>query len=368
MVGEGRFNRVEERKMRITKSLTIAIVSVTLVLTTFGAVRGQTTTLFTVAPMGPGGHGSQLIFSAGPVVEAGGPAMGLVPGDDIDGFSETVSLLEFRLLFSVDPLSEGGSPEDPGPPPNVTSEAALAPGQVAGDIFSSTEFFTPAGIVIGPPSPGEFDNFKVLDQGDLGLPPGNGGSEDDVDGGGKALVNPGDGSVIVPSLYFTLEETSPSLATLPGSTPSGADIFFDPTPDFVTGIGGDESLFASAANLGLLSDDDIDSLIMFDNDLDGVFTDGDQILFSLTRGSPSFTDVTSSLFGRNAADVFTVSFNARRGVPEVPGVFTVETSLGLLAGAAPGDELNALLVPEPSSLALLAFGGVTLLVRRRRPS
>lgn len=355
--------------MRTAISFTVIVTSVALVLIVGSSARGQTTTLFSVAPGGPSMLGSELIFSPGPVLEGGGPEMGLVPGDDIDGFSEPVLLSVFPLLFSVDPESTGDPAKTtiPGFPPNVTDEALVVPGQVGGDIFSSTEFFASSGIISGPPSLGLFNNFQVSNQDELGLMTGNGGSEDDVNGGGRALVDSSSGSVIVPSLFFTLSATSPSLPNLPSATPSGADIFFDECPALGCPLIDDQNLFASAATLGLLPGDDMDSLIVSDPDGNGVFSSGDQILFSLARGSPSFSDPSSAIFGRSPGDVFTVIFSSPLAVgPISPTLFAASTELGLLLPGDPNDNLDALLLPEPSSIALFAFGSLILAAGRRQ--
>ena len=346
-----------------TLKLFVILVTSALFISGIGnTVYGETVPLFSVAPGGHSGLGSELIYVAGPTAVAGGVAMGLVSGDDIDGFSEPASLTVARLRFSVDPSSTGDPLKNTisGYPANVTDEALIVPQQVAGDIFSMTEAVTPNGIIGGNPSLSEFNNYKVVDQNDFGLLPANGGSEDDVDGGGCALTDPGNGTLVIPELYFTLSATSPSLGTLSGSSGSGADIFFDPTPGLSDGTGGDETLFASAADLGLSQNDDIDALLMFDNDYNGMLTHGDQLLFSLTHNSPSLTDTGSPLFGYNAADVFTLSFDGSRALPTL---FTPAYNHGLLAGT---DNLNALIIPEPSGCTFLLVATITATIRRRR--
>ena len=59
--------------MQTATSHTVIVSSVAFVLSASGFAQGQTTTLFTVAPGGPSTLGSELIFSPGPVLEAGGP-------------------------------------------------------------------------------------------------------------------------------------------------------------------------------------------------------------------------------------------------------------------------------------------------------
>ena len=349
--------------MTTLKSFTIFVSSIFIITCLDNTALGETSPLFSVAPGGHSGLGSELIYSAGPTAIAGGAAMGLVSGDDIDGFSEPALLTIARLRFSVAPSSTGDPLKNTisGYPANVTDEALLVPQQVAGDIFSMTEAVTPGGIISGSPSLSEFNNYKVINQSDLGLLPANGGSEDDVDGGGCALIDPVNGSLVIPQLYFTLSATSPSLSTLSGSSGSGADIFFDPTPGLSDGTGGDETLFASAADLGLSQNDDIDALLMLDNDYNGLLSHGDQLFFSLTHDSPSLTDTGSPLFGSNAADVFTLSQDGSRALPTL---FTPASNHGLLAGT---DNLNVLIIPEPSGCAILLISmTITATIGRHR--
>ncbi|MCZ6783499.1 MAG: PEP-CTERM sorting domain-containing protein, partial [Proteobacteria bacterium] len=138
--------------------------------------------------------------------------------------------------------------------------------------------------------------------------------------------------------------------------------------DIVLGVGGDETLFASAAALMLVAGDEIDALVVFDDDGDGVFSGTDQVLFSLAAGSP-----TLIVLGASPADVLSITFGG------VLGVFATAAELGL----DPDDELNMLelvplvggdagatilvKVPEPSTTLLLttALLGVGLAIRKR---
>lgn len=137
-------------------------------------------------------------------------------------------------------------------------------------------------------------------------------------------------------LFFTVSRNSPSLPTLPGPAnfQSGADVFYDPVPEF----GGTEELYLSAQEMGLVgtpAGDDIDALVVFDQD--GVFGPGDQVLFSLARGSPS-------LIGqRSAADVFVY----RYGDPSF-SLFASALDLGLDPLMDNVDALSLLPTDNPS--------------------
>src|SRR5262249_25221092 len=95
----------------------------------------------------------------------------------------------------------------------------------------------------------------------------------------------------IPRVYFTVSRNSPSRFTLPGkSVPSGANIVFDPN----IAVGGNERLFAFAQQLGLTQQDDIDGLALWDDNDDGVFNGTDEVLFSLTRDSPTLRNLGAS--------------------------------------------------------------------------
>ncbi|MBI4161384.1 MAG: hypothetical protein HY509_02945, partial [Acidobacteria bacterium] len=112
-------------------------------------------------------------------------------------------------------------------------------------------------------------------------------------------------------VYFSLDPASPSLPSL-GAGP--ADIL-------VTSGGAAPTVFASAADLGLAPEDDLDALCLWENG-DGVFGAGDLLAFSLAAGSPS-------LFG----------IAAQPGDLLRPGPAVLRP--GSILGLFPGDELNA---------------------------
>jgi len=63
-------------------------------------------------------------------------------------------------------------------------------------------------------------------------------------------------------------------------------------------------LYASALDLGLRQCDDVDGLIVFDANSDGVFNGSDQVLFSLSPESPSLATIPGASGTGAAADVF----------------------------------------------------------------
>jgi hypothetical protein len=114
-------------------------------------------------------------------------------------------------------------------------------------------------------------------------------------------------------IYLTLASASPSLTTIGAGT---ADIL-NADPD--NGL----LIWASAEDLGLSSDDSIDAVCLNENG-NGLFDSGDQLLFSLTVDSPTLTRISAS-----AADLLSPG----------PQIVTSAAVLGLAAS----DDLDALL-------------------------
>jgi hypothetical protein len=85
------------------------------------------------------------------------------------------------------------------------------------------------------------------------------------------------------AIYLTLAPGSPTL-TLLGA--SAADIL-------VSGVEFVPMVWASAADLGLAATDHIDALCLHE-DGDGVYSNADQLLFSLAPGSPTLTTLSAS--------------------------------------------------------------------------
>ena len=93
-------------------------------------------------------------------------------------------------------------------------------------------------------------------------------------------------------------------------------------------------LYVSSLDLGLHQCDDIDGMIVFDTNADGLFNGTDQILFSLTPDSPSLTTIPGASTTGAAADVFLMSPGA-----EGPTLFASAADLGL---GHPDDNIDAL--------------------------
>lgn len=337
------------------------------------------TPLFTIdqASLSIGGpiHADDVLQKPGPSVAIPNVGLGLgMPGDELDGISfnrRAAAAGSFALLFGVDRETVGAVPPDPGLvglgfPYNVQQQASL--NQAAADMFMTTSLFTTTGPVPFAPRV-TINNILVVNQGDAGgvdfdlqpavppssfVPPGPSENSDGYTYPTSSLRGPAPADI-----YFSVSRNSPSLITLPGS--SGADVFFDSNP-FAPG---GEVLYANFNMLGLQPFDDIDDMIILD-DGDNVFEPGlDQVLFSLTRDSPSL-----GALGVSPADVLTSS-------GFVVHVFAEAGGIGLL----PTDNVDALellqtddimssiidhaIFPEPTSmtLALLAAG---LLAGRRR--
>jgi len=244
------------------------------------------------------------------------------PNDNVDalalgaldvGWEDT-----FVAIFSVDRPAIGGVPPDPnlvalGFPFNVQDQAAK--NQAAADAFMSLFLLNRFGP-IPPKGSRAANNTLVINQGDAGgvhfvlspqtlspsvvNPPGS--PQSDVDGAAGAQPPPprralGSRTGRQPPhdpILFSLSAGSPSLLTLPG-TGSGADIYIDFDPNHP----GDELLYVEPFLLGLVPDDDIDAMIVFEDGDFHHFTPGsDQVVFSLDPNSP-----TLGLFGFGPGDL-----------------------------------------------------------------
>lgn len=224
----------------------------------------------------------------------------LSPLDHLDALSDTSSTGPtgtFAILFSVNRAALGTVPPDPGLvaagfPFNVLDQAAKR--QAAGDLFVSTLLYNRMGPMALAGTRAVDNNTLVFNQNDAGGVDYNvsptAPSPDDVVAPGTPTTNVdatgGAGAGLRGTLapyFFSVSRGSPSLSgPLPG-TGSGADIYVDFQPN---GTGG-EQLYAAPQILGLVMNDDINSMIVFD-DGDLVFENNiDQVLFTLDPGSPS---------------------------------------------------------------------------------
>ncbi|MCH7702710.1 MAG: hypothetical protein IID37_13590 [Planctomycetes bacterium] len=257
-----------------------------------------------------------------------------LPGDDLDALASDNIALDgeelFALLFSVDAATLGvvGPDSDlveEGVPFNSRHQAVR--GQQAGDQFMSTTLYElDDGEDTGLPN-----NVLVRNNYDEGgvdfaaLPPtsarhrGFPQAQDEVDATARFSTE---------MVYYSATGDSPSLSTLPFlDEPSGAHILAAiPSQNQVF-------LFASFSDLGLQQEDDIDALIVFDTNSDGVFQGSDQVLFSLAPGSPSLATIPGASEIAPAADVYLVAAG------ESPVLFASAASLGL---GRPADNVDAL--------------------------
>lgn len=298
-----------------------------------------------------------ILDKEGPHVVIPGVGLGLANiNDELDDFSVNRNMVTFAdhfvILFSVDKASVGLAPPDPflvsnNRPFNVTDQAGKR--QAHGDIFMSTETFTRLGPdpLTGddPPVPHASPNNNTLvkNQGDTGgvdldlekdippeIPADTIDPSDELDGmSTKDAASPfGLGVPATPPIYFTLRNGSPSAATLtpPGVPLSGANVFVDFNPL----APGGEQLYASAAALGLISGatgDDIDGLVVFDNG-DGVYQPAaDQVMFSLTRNSPSLQGGQFSpadIFMRTGTLTTRLATTERLGLSPIDNIDAIE--------------------------------------------
>ncbi|UCF32263.1 MAG: dockerin type I repeat-containing protein [Phycisphaerales bacterium] len=261
--------------------------------------------------------------------------------DDLDALSAGNTLIApnetFVLLFSVDAQTVGVALPDPAlialdVPYNVADQAAK--GQAAGDQFMSTRLLTRMGSSDGD----LFNNVLVRNNFDEGgtdfsaQPPTSAwefaGTEQQDDVNATAALARVDGTVM--NVYYSVTQDSPSLSTLPhDGGPSGADIYFDEIPPIWTPI----TLCAMHEDMGLVQEDDLDALIIFDTNASTYFDESDQVLFSLAPGSPSLATIPGASSEGAAADVFTVTPGG------TPSVFVSAADLGL---GHPDDNINAL--------------------------
>jgi hypothetical protein len=281
-----------------------------------------------------------------PVVPAGSLGLGAA-GDDLDALSGGHKLFSseatFALRFSVTRESTGNVPPEPAlialsVPYNVMDQAGR--GHQAGDEYLSLRVFNLSGSMDRPAA--TYDNHTMVennyDEGgsDYAARPEThansmsvGQPQDNVD----ALAHIDAGA----AFYYSVTSASPSLSSLPGSAnPSGAHIF----RLALTQI----SLYASFTQLGLQQADDVDALVVFDINADGIFNGLDRVLFSLTPGSPSLATIPGAS-ANAAADVFVV----RPG--QAPELFTSAASLGLVGESDDIDALEILVCSDATACA-----------------
>jgi len=237
-----------------------------------------------------------------PVIGAYGIDFGLgLDGDDVDALSYNNAMSpmgEFVFLFSVDRATTGEVPPDfllveLEVPYSATDQATR--GQAAGDWCMSLELFTRDGRLLrgGPTTTNNTLVVNNYDEGGthFGVQPESSAKDtyrvpqDNVDATARCPDEMK--GCDMQNAYFCVTAESPSLMTLPGyDDPSGSNIYFTPDLPFPE----DPDLFAYYWQLGLQSGDDIDAMVVFDFDYNGLFSGMDLVLFSLAPGSPSLPD------------------------------------------------------------------------------
>ncbi len=343
--------------------------------------------LFSVNPGGPSTFlrpdTIYINLAGAPLPVGGGTGIGAgAERDDLDGYSVGLPPdgpnSDFIVCVSVDPATVGKAPPFPAtpfptgplPPFNVFHQSER--NQHPGDAYLSSEAYNRITGILPPPissglttnflsinqSAPYFLNYGLLPIGDPNVQFPKGTPADDVDGVGR--IN---GTVVL-DLYFTMSRDSPSLPNIAGAgEDSGADVFFDPNPL----IGGNEGFYADAGQLGLTTQDDIDGLTVFDLNNNGRFDGNDQVLFSLTRDSPSLQQLEVS-----PADILTITFGGQTPTPflrfnEIGLLFTDDIDAFGLIPLIGGSAVTTIIAytPAPGTVALLAMAGV-LAARRRR--
>jgi hypothetical protein len=137
---------------------------------------------------------------------------------------------------------------------------------------------------------------------------------DALDSQDAATIDANGDGVPEEPVYFSLAATSPTLAALG----------FSPGDILVTRNGGMPSVFASAAQLGLASDQDLDAFCLRE-DGDGVYNAGDLVYYSIAPRKDGSTPG-----------------NVGPGDILAPGMPLVVVRHGSELGLAPGDDLDAL--------------------------
>ena len=215
----------------------------------------------------------------------------------------------FVLLFSVDALSAGVAPPaaelvELNVPYNVADQAMR--GHASADQFMSTCGFTIGSGISGA----VYNNVLTRNNFDEGgvdfaaAPPTSAHDMATFDGfdvlDATAWLTR-EGATVV-SVYYSVTGDSPSLVTLPVAynLPSGADIYYSDIPVWLEG----PDLYAAHTELGLVEDDDIDAVVVFDLDENRSFNGTDRVLFSLAPGSPSLTTIVGASETGAAADIF----------------------------------------------------------------
>jgi len=351
-----------------------------------GAIPANGADILAPVPPAPGIPAVPPLPAPGVVIVSGVGGLNLAaPGGgfpEVDALSygnDPAPMDSLEWYFSVDRSAIGIT--GVGPLPTVTTEGArlgAPPGggakEASADVFlTKLPNAGPIAPPVAPPAPygnntGFYDGNGLISASGavypgLGLnsePNPNGDRLDAFD----LDVTPGAQATV----YYSLDAAT------------AAANAFQPGDVLVTTVGvGGPAAYANAVQLGLDNagpgSDDLDAMVLWE-DGDGIFTPGsDVLLFSITAASNLVTTNTKdSLFnvqiepGDILCDPTWAAAFGGIGPAGNPGIYIPAEELGLetLRSYNGADELDALDVPEPTTMVLLAFGGLVLIRRRRR--
>lgn len=197
-------------------------------------------------------------------------------------------------------------------------------------------------------------NFLTVDQRSLeltGSPPLMPSNIDNIDGlmslGGCGVDSLSDGNAAV---YFSVDAATAQ--DLAGVSPG--DVLVRPP------TGGAFELFASAAQLGLQDEDDVDALSVLDQNQSFVFDEGDAVVFSLREGSPSLPVVIDGIPIDQGGIFLSVPGQVQVGGQMVPGQLITGLS-GVYFSLAPQSDLDSLHCVDPLTAVPDEGGGVPVL-------
>ena len=310
-----------------------------------------------------------------PTVAVPAAALGVFPGfqnaAEIDALSFGKDIFELGIMFSVDEFAAGapGSPL----PPCVATEGVAGAAEASADVFRylGPIVQTPPGSVAG--NTAVYDGDGLIPSGAPGL-----GLIEPNPPTPNTIPDPGDNldamvtGLQQPTVYFSMDSAFADPLEVPGfNTGTAVANGFVGGDVVVSGPAAGPMVYAPAAALGLdlngPDTDDLDALLLWE-DGDGEFTRNDWLLFSVRRGS-AVIGMLDSVVGVPIEEGDILMAPAAPGM--TPGIFIAAEALGLAtarsgaAGQFGADDLDALAVPEPATLALLTIGAVAL-VRRRR--